>query len=46
MLFRSLDLAFDPETSAWELDSDGKWTLNGGTVHLQESLIESQRRRG
>jgi polyphosphate kinase len=40
-----LDLAFDADTSAWELDSDGRWTLNGGTVHLQESLIEAQRRR-
>jgi polyphosphate kinase len=40
-----LDLAFDETTSAWELDSDGHWTRNGGTVHLQEALIEAQRRR-
>ena len=40
-----LDLAFDDSTSAWELDSDGCWARNAGTVHLQESLIEAQRRR-
>jgi len=42
---RLLDLAFDPDTNAWELDRDGSWTRNGGTVHLQEALIEGQRRR-
>jgi polyphosphate kinase len=40
-----LDLAFDPDTSAWELDATGAWTRNAGTVHLQEALIEGQRRR-
>ena len=40
-----LDLAFSPDTSAWELDSAGEWHRNAGTVHLQESLIEQQRRR-
>jgi polyphosphate kinase len=40
-----LDLAFAEHTSAWELDSDGHWTRNAGTVHLQESLVEAQRRR-
>jgi polyphosphate kinase len=40
-----LDLAFAPDTSAWELDSDGSWRRNGGVVDLQESLIEAQRRR-
>ncbi len=40
-----LDLAFDPTTTAWELDSDGLWHRNDGTVHLQETLIEAQRRR-
>jgi polyphosphate kinase len=40
-----LDLAFDPDTNAWDLGSDGAWTRNSGTVHLQESLIEAQRRR-
>jgi polyphosphate kinase len=40
-----LDRAFAPETSAWLLDSDGAWTRNSGTVHLQETLIEQQRRR-
>ena len=40
-----LDLAFDPGTSAWELDSEGEWTLNDGDVHLQATLIERQRKR-
>ncbi len=40
-----LDLAFDEDTHAWELEPDGTWTPNGGTVHLHERLIESQRRR-
>jgi len=40
-----LDLAFDPSTSAWELDRDGVWTRCGGPAHLQETLIERQRRR-
>ncbi len=40
-----LDLAFSPEINAWELDSDGVWTRNAGEIHLQEKLIESQRRR-
>ncbi|MFT4263621.1 MAG: RNA degradosome polyphosphate kinase [Nocardioides sp.] len=40
-----LDQAFAEETKAWILGSDGSWTLNDGTVDLQESLIEAQRRR-
>ncbi|WP_341927828.1 RNA degradosome polyphosphate kinase [Nocardioides psychrotolerans] len=40
-----LDVAFAPTTSAWVLQSDGTWVLNDGDVHLQESLIEGQRRR-
>jgi polyphosphate kinase len=40
-----LDLAFAPTTDAWELDSSGDWTRNGGATHLQEELIERQRRR-
>ncbi|WP_370291422.1 RNA degradosome polyphosphate kinase [Nocardioides sp.] len=40
-----LDLAFDPATEAWELGPDGHWTRNGGEVHLQETLIERQRKR-
>ncbi|WP_372728129.1 RNA degradosome polyphosphate kinase [Nocardioides sp.] len=40
-----LDLAFDPDTSAWVLGPEGTWTSNDGTKHLQESLIEHQRRR-
>ncbi|WP_109507772.1 RNA degradosome polyphosphate kinase [Nocardioides speluncae] len=40
-----LDLAFDADTDAWLLDAEGTWSRNGGTVHLQETLIERQRRR-
>jgi polyphosphate kinase len=42
---RLLDLSFDQDTSAWQLGSDGEWRRNKGVVHLQEALIESQRRR-
>ncbi len=42
---RLLDLAFDADTSAWLLGADGRWTRNQGAVHLQEALIEGQRRR-
>ncbi len=40
-----LDLAFDPKTRAWDLSSDGSWTLNDGTRDLQETLIQRHRRR-
>ncbi len=40
-----LDTAFDADTRAWELASDGTWSNNGGSVHLQEAMIEGQRRR-
>ena len=40
-----LDLAFDADTSAWELGPDGEWTRDRGSVHLHEKLIEQQRRR-
>ena len=40
-----LDLSFAEDTSAWLLGSDGAWVLNDGTVHLQEALIERQRKR-
>jgi polyphosphate kinase len=42
---RLLDLAFAPGTTAWELDSTGEWHRNEGTKHLQDALIEAQRRR-
>ncbi|MFA6574235.1 MAG: RNA degradosome polyphosphate kinase, partial [Nocardioides sp.] len=42
---RLLDLAFAPTTSAWALHADATWTRNEGDVHLQEALIEGQRRR-
>ena len=41
----AFDLAFDEKTSAWVLGSDGEWHRNQGDVHLQEVLIERQRRR-
>ena len=40
-----LHLAFDEETSAWELATDGRWFRTRGTRHLQEALIERQRAR-
>ncbi|MCL8026224.1 RNA degradosome polyphosphate kinase [Nocardioides bruguierae] len=40
-----LDLAFDADTDAWVLGADGEWTRSQGEVHLQETLIERQRRR-
>jgi polyphosphate kinase len=39
-----LDLAFADSTYAWELGPEGEWAPNGGTDHLQEVLIERQRR--
>jgi polyphosphate kinase len=39
-----LDLAFAPSTYAWELGPEGQWQPNDGTRHLQEMLIERQRR--
>jgi polyphosphate kinase len=39
-----LDLAFADSTYAWELGPDGDWTPHAGTDHLQEVLIEQQRR--
>ena len=40
-----LELAFEADTDAWQLGPDGDWTRNGGAVHLQETLIERQRKR-
>jgi polyphosphate kinase len=40
----TLDLAFAPTTYAWLLGRDGEWTANDGRDHLQEVLIEHQRR--
>jgi polyphosphate kinase len=40
-----LDLSFHPDTEAWELQPDGHWRRHQGPVHLQEALIERQRRR-
>ncbi len=40
-----LDLAFDPETVAWELSADGTWRQGDGTRDFQESLVQRHRRR-
>ncbi|MEP9382424.1 RNA degradosome polyphosphate kinase [Nocardioides sp. KR10-350] len=40
-----LTLAFQPTTDAWLLGEDGNWTRNHAPVHLQEKLIERQRRQ-
>ncbi len=40
-----LDLAFGEDTDAWELESSGEWVRRRGAVHLQEALIDGQRRR-
>ena len=42
---RLLDLAFDPETSAWELAQDGTWSKADGTRDFQETLVQQHRRR-
>ncbi len=47
---RLLDLAFDPHTAGWELDSDGTWTQasspdNQPMRNLQEMLIAMHKRR-
>ena len=38
MLFRS-------QTTAWDLGTDGEWTLQVGERHLQNELITRQRTR-
>jgi polyphosphate kinase len=40
-----LDLAFDPDASAWELGADGSWRHRDGDLHLQTVLIERHGRR-
>ena len=40
-----LDLAFGPDTAAWELRSNGDWVHNGAGTSYQETLIERHRRR-
>jgi len=40
-----LDLALDPDTTAWELGPDGEWQLHRGERHLQDELIMRQRAR-
>ncbi len=47
---RLLDLAFDPHTAGWELDSDGNWTQASSPDdqpmrNLQEMLIATHKRR-
>ena len=40
-----LDQALHPETTAWELDSEGEWHLRKGRVHHHDALIARQRPR-
>jgi polyphosphate kinase len=48
---RLLDLAFDPNTSTWELQPSGEWERHAFDAHgaplrdMQEALIQSKRRR-
>jgi polyphosphate kinase len=39
-----LDLSFARSTYAWLLDDSGEWKQNGAPQHLQEILVEQQRR--
>ncbi|HEY2272011.1 MAG TPA: RNA degradosome polyphosphate kinase [Jatrophihabitantaceae bacterium] len=41
-----LDLAFAPETSAWELGPDDEWTRSKGTNDYQQSLMHLLADRG
>jgi polyphosphate kinase len=41
-----LELAFSPETSAWELGADDEWTPSKGTVDYQQSLMRLLADRG
>ena len=41
-----LDLAFDPDTAAWEHRPDGEWVRSGGTVDYQEQLMKRLADRG
>ena len=51
-IYALFDYAYDPETSAWDLEADGTWTrrlFDADGRHLrdyQESLIEIKRKRG
>ena len=45
MVGEIFDQGFADDTVAWELGPDGAWSRTDGTVHLQEVLIERQRRR-
>ena len=44
----TLDLAFDPQTAAWELQSDDRWVRGGGPhpVNYQEVLLARLASRG
>ncbi|MCW2492014.1 MAG: polyphosphate kinase [Pseudonocardiales bacterium] len=41
-LRETLDLAFSPDTSAWELQGDGRWVRSGGpkSIDYQEVLLK------
>jgi polyphosphate kinase len=44
----TLDLAFDPQTGAWELQPDDRWVRSGGPhpVDYQEVLLSRLASRG
>jgi polyphosphate kinase len=41
-----LDLAFAPETKAWELQPDGHWERSAGEVDYQERMMKQLGGRG
>jgi polyphosphate kinase len=47
-LRETLDLGFSPDTSAWELQGDGRWVRSGGrdSVDYQEVLLRRLASRG
>ncbi len=45
-LRETLDLAFAPETAAWEMQPDGTWARSGGERDYQERLMHRLAARG
>jgi polyphosphate kinase len=47
-LRETLDLAFSPDTSAWELQGDGRWVRSGGpkSIDYQDVLLKHLAPRG
>ncbi|GAA1915674.1 RNA degradosome polyphosphate kinase [Nocardioides lentus] len=40
-----LDMVTAEDADTWHLDADGAWTRHPGTLHVQDTLVERQRRR-